>query len=100
MQFPDDESVWDDAVQHYQGRYQCVCVTLPNCGGVVDRSWGFDFPEMLHMLKNTVDDVNATGAPMVVVAHDWGTAYARYPRHATWMDGWMDGWMVDWVLDL
>ncbi|CEL95737.1 unnamed protein product [Vitrella brassicaformis CCMP3155] len=75
--FPDDESVWDDAVQHYQGRYQCVCVTLPNCGGVVDRSWGFDFPEMLHMLKNTVDDVNPTGAPMVVVAHDWGTAYAR-----------------------
>ena len=83
--YPDDESMWSLQVSHFKNRFRCVRVVLPNYGGEIVRPWGFDFAQVVAMLKRALDALNSDGEPVILVSHDWGAVYGylfeqQYPH--------------------
>ncbi|MDJ0899941.1 MAG: alpha/beta hydrolase [Xenococcus sp. MO_188.B8] len=83
--YPDDESVWERQIAYFKDRFCCVRVVLPNFSGKVDRKWGFDFPEIVALLKTALDKLNPEEKPVLLVTHDWGAFYGylfekQYPH--------------------
>jgi cis-3-alkyl-4-acyloxetan-2-one decarboxylase len=83
--YPDDESMWKLQIVHFKERFCCVRVVLPNFGGEVDRHWGFDFPEVVTLIKTALDKLNPREKPVILVTHDWGAFYGylfekQYPH--------------------
>lgn len=83
--FPDDERLWDENVQHFVAQgYRCARVTMPNYAshpgiheGLTWRAAGYNFDELVEMLKSAVERAGG-GKPPVLVIHDWGALYGFY----------------------
>ncbi|NNJ78192.1 MAG: alpha/beta hydrolase [Xanthomonadales bacterium] len=74
--WPDDPSLWDSQVAALAPDFRCVSVTLPNFGPTAVKPGGFDFPELVEQLANTIARASPDG-PVGLVTHDWG-AYIGY----------------------
>lgn len=70
--WPDDARLWHAQVPALGSDFRCVLVTLPNFGRRAMKIGGFDFPELVEMLANTVRAVQPEGR-VHLVTHDWGT---------------------------
>ena len=73
--YPDDQTIWSEQIAYFKDRFYCLRVVLPNFGGKVDRDSGFDFPEVIDLIKAAVDKLNREGKPIILVTHDWGAVY-------------------------
>jgi pimeloyl-ACP methyl ester carboxylesterase len=82
--WPDDASLWDEAVGALRDRYRCVRVTLPNFGGDRSVRWGFSTEEILEALAELLCAISE-GQKVSLVLHDWGCYWGhalhnRYPE--------------------
>jgi len=77
--WPDDASLWDEAVAALAPTYRCVRVTLPNFDGRKSVRWGYTTDEMVDALVDFVRDAARSGR-VTLVLHDWG-AYWGHPVH-------------------
>jgi len=77
--WPDDATLWEKQIEHFSKKYACVRVTLPNCAKELDRKEGFDFLELVTLLKDCIEEVtqNKNEKKVILVGHDWG-AYLSY----------------------
>jgi pimeloyl-ACP methyl ester carboxylesterase len=78
--WPDDASIWDDAVAALGARYRCLRVNLPNYGGAVTTRWGYDTEEIVEALVRLFRDVGAV-RPVTLVLHDWGCYWGHAAHH-------------------
>lgn len=69
--WPDDASLWDDAVASLEPKYRCVRVNMPNYPGAVSARWGFRTEEIVEALVDLIRRVASNG-PITLVLHDWG----------------------------
>lgn len=76
--WPDDVSLWDEAVATLSDRYRCVRVNMPNYGGKIDARWGYTTDEIVDAL---VALVRAQGKPVTLVLHDWGAYWGHAVHH-------------------
>lgn len=74
--WPDDASLWRKQTAVLAKDFRCVLVTLPNFGTAPGRSGGYDFPELVELLAETLRTVSP-GNPVGLITHDWG-AYLGY----------------------
>ncbi len=77
--WPDDASLWDDAVAALAATYRCVRITMPNFDGRRSARWGYTTDEIVDALVEVVRDAAKNG-PVTLVLHDWG-AYWGHPVH-------------------
>jgi cis-3-alkyl-4-acyloxetan-2-one decarboxylase len=77
--WPDDASIWDEAVAALSGTYRCVRVTLPNFDGERTSRKGYDTETIVRALEDVLRDVSDRGK-VTLVLHDWG-CYWGYPLH-------------------
>jgi cis-3-alkyl-4-acyloxetan-2-one decarboxylase len=77
--WPDDASLWDDAVAALAAKYRCVRVTLPNFGGDRTARWGYTTDEIVDALGELLRTAGR-GKPVTLVLHDWG-CYWGHPAH-------------------
>ena len=75
--WPDSGEMWIHQVSELSASYRCVCVTLPNFGDTPDTSAGYQFAELVEMLRSTLDVIQPSGERVHLVTHDWG-AYIGY----------------------
>ncbi len=73
--YPDDESIWNKQIDYFKDRFYCIRLVLPNCGGKIDRHSGFDFLEVVELIKLTLINLNPEGQPINLITHDWGAFY-------------------------
>lgn len=78
--WPDDASLWDDAVAALKGTYRCVRTTLPNFDGRRTQRWGYTTEEMVEALTGFVRDAAKDG-PVTLVLHDWGAYWGHVVHH-------------------
>jgi pimeloyl-ACP methyl ester carboxylesterase len=69
--WPDDASLWREAVSALRDRYRCVRVTLPNYGGERTARWGYSTAEIIEALEKLIREAGR-GQPVTLVMHDWG----------------------------
>lgn len=74
--WPDDASLWRRQVTALGDDFRCVLVTLPLFGEAAGRGGGYDFPELVERLAETLREVSPD-RPVGLVTHDWG-AYLGY----------------------
>lgn len=77
--WPDDASLWDEAVAALGSTYRCVRVTLPNFDGTRSVRWGYTTEEIIDALVEVLRDAAKDG-PVTLVLHDWG-CYWGHPVH-------------------
>ena len=77
--WPDDASLWDEAVAVLGKTCRCVRVTLPNFDGKRTERWGHSTDEVVDALTDLVRDA-AKGGKVTLVLHDWGS-YWGHPVH-------------------
>lgn len=73
--FPDDETSFDQLEVAFSGTHALLAVCMPgySTSNAVDiPRWGFDFDEIVEMLRATVV-ANFGEKKVVVVGHDWGS---------------------------
>jgi pimeloyl-ACP methyl ester carboxylesterase len=73
--WPDDASLWDDAVAALGARYRCVRINLPNHDGKMTR-WGHGTEEIVDALVRLFREVGAA-RPVTLVLHDWGSYWGH-----------------------
>jgi pimeloyl-ACP methyl ester carboxylesterase len=78
--WPDDASLWDDALAALRPAYRCVRVTLPNFGGDRTARWGYRTVEIVDALEDLVREAGA-GKPVTLVMHDWGCYWGHAVHH-------------------
>lgn len=78
--WPDDASLWDEAVAAVGGTYRCVRVTLPNYDGRITTRWGYDTEEIVQALVALIREIASAG-PVTLVLHDWGTYWGHAAHH-------------------
>ncbi|MBX3188953.1 MAG: alpha/beta hydrolase [Labilithrix sp.] len=80
--WPDDASLWDEAVDALAEGHRCVRVTLPNFDGRKTSRWGHSTDEIVDALVVLVRDAakTAKGGRVTLVLHDWG-CYWGHPVH-------------------
>jgi len=78
--WPDDASLWDEAVAALGGKYRCVRVNMPNYGGAIDARWGYHTEELVSALVDLIRRV-ATKGPITLVVHDWGSYWGHAAHH-------------------
>ena len=79
--WPDDASLWDEAVAVLGVRYRCVRVTLPNFG--TDRKrlrWGHTTEEIVSALVEVMRKFGSEH-PVTLVLHDWGCYWGNAAHH-------------------
>lgn len=74
--WPDNASLWRKQVAALAPDYRCVLVTLPNFGAEPVKAGGFGFPELVEMLRGTINEVQPE-EKVTLITHDWG-AYLGY----------------------
>jgi pimeloyl-ACP methyl ester carboxylesterase len=74
--WPDNASLWRKQVAELGPDFRCVLVTLPNFGERSVRAGGFDFPDLVNQIVDTIRRVQPEGR-VGLVTHDWG-AYIGY----------------------
>lgn len=77
--WPDNASLWDEAVAALVPTYRCVRVTLPNFDGQHTVRWGHETNEIVDALVEVVREAAKNG-PVTLVLHDWG-CYWGHPVH-------------------
>ena len=77
--WPDNASLWDEAVAALGSTYRCVRVTMPNFDGHRSARWGHSTNEIVDALVEVVRDAAKNG-PVTLVLHDWG-CYWGHPVH-------------------
>jgi pimeloyl-ACP methyl ester carboxylesterase len=82
--WPDNASLWRLQVEVLKSEFRCVLITLPNYGEQATRAGGFDFPELVDMLYETIRQIQPDGK-VSLVTHDWG-AYIGYLLEKTHPD--------------
>jgi pimeloyl-ACP methyl ester carboxylesterase len=77
--WPDTGALWKNQLDHFSRQYHCIAVTLPNFEGKMGDPWGYDFPELVDLITQTIQLGLAQGheAKVILVGHDWG-AYLAY----------------------
>lgn len=78
--WPDDASLWDDAVAVLAPTYRCVRVTLPNFDGRRAVRDGFTTEEIIDALGRVVRDAAKDG-PVTLILHDWGAYWGHAVHH-------------------
>jgi len=78
--WPDDASLWDDAVAALRDDYRCVRVTLPNFSGDRTVRWGYSTLEIVEALEAFVREAGR-GEPVILVLHDWGCYWGHVVHH-------------------
>lgn len=82
--WPDDATLWDDAVARLKDRYRCVRVNLPNFGPEDETHarvrWGPTTEEIVDALVALLREVAASG-PVTLVLHDWGSYWGHAAHH-------------------
>jgi pimeloyl-ACP methyl ester carboxylesterase len=85
--WPDGPELWDHQVESLSSQFRCVRLTLPNFGSR-QFSQGFDFPDLLEQLFQTIQEVqrDRLQEKVVLVGHDWGAYLCylyedHYPNH-------------------
>lgn len=78
--WPDDASLWDEAVAALGATYRCVRVNLPNYGGTVTARWGYGTEEIVEALVTLLREVGAD-RPVTLVLHDWGCYWGHAAHH-------------------
>ncbi len=76
--WPDDSSLWDEAVAALKDRYRCVRVNMPNYPGGADAPGGCTTEEIVDAL---VELLRAQGKPVTLVLHDWGSYWGHAAHH-------------------
>lgn len=69
--WPDNATLWDDAVAALQDDYRCVRTTMPNFDGDRHTRWGYTTEEILDAIATLLRDAGG-GSPVTLVMHDWG----------------------------
>jgi pimeloyl-ACP methyl ester carboxylesterase len=82
--WPDDASLWDEAVTALRGKYRCVRMNLPNYGGNITARWGYRTEEIVDAVADVLRTFGAE-RPVTLVLHDWGcywghAAHQRAPE--------------------
>jgi pimeloyl-ACP methyl ester carboxylesterase len=77
--WPDNASLWDEAVAALGSTYRCVRVTLPNFDGARSIRKGHTTEEIIAALVEVLREVAKNG-PATLVLHDWG-CYWGHPVH-------------------
>jgi pimeloyl-ACP methyl ester carboxylesterase len=78
--WPDDASLWDEAIAPLRQKYRCVRVTLPNYAGDRTERWGYSTTEIIDALEAFVRDAGR-GKPVTLVMHDWGCYWGHALHH-------------------
>jgi pimeloyl-ACP methyl ester carboxylesterase len=78
--WPDDATLWDEAVRAVGGRYRCIRVNLPGYGGTPASRWGHDTEEIVDALVRLIREVGAS-RPVTLVLHDWGCYWGHAAHH-------------------
>lgn len=78
--WPDDASLWDDAVAVLRSDYRCVRVTLPNFAGDRTARWGYRTDEIVDALEVFVREAGR-GERVILVLHDWGCYWGHAVHH-------------------
>jgi pimeloyl-ACP methyl ester carboxylesterase len=78
--WPDDASLWDEAVAAVKSTYRCVRVTLPNYDGHRSARWGYSTDEIVDALSDVVKRAAESG-PVTLVLHDWGCYWGHAVHH-------------------
>lgn len=84
--WPDTLELWDPIISQLSADFLCANISYPNYSKKTDAKWGYDFPQMIDALKNTIDKIDLTSnssqtvvlKEKIVVAHDWGCYYNYY----------------------
>lgn len=79
--WPDDPSLWDEAVAVLGARYKCVRITLPNFGS--DRKharWGYTTEEIVDAICELLRELGREH-PVTLVLHDWGCYWGHAAHH-------------------
>jgi pimeloyl-ACP methyl ester carboxylesterase len=80
--WPDDASLWDEAVSALRKTFRCVRVTLPNFAGDRTVRWGYDTNEIIDALEAVLREAGASpGSPVTLVMHDWGCYWGHALHH-------------------
>jgi pimeloyl-ACP methyl ester carboxylesterase len=78
--WPDDASLWDDAVRALSGSYRCVRVNLPNFHGGTTAPRGYTTEEIIEALVALYRTLGAE-RPFTLVLHDWGCYWGHAAHH-------------------
>jgi cis-3-alkyl-4-acyloxetan-2-one decarboxylase len=80
--WPDNASLWDEAVAALAPTHRCVRTTLPNFDGQHTTRWGYDTEEIISALVELVREAakTASGGRVTLILHDWG-CYWGHPVH-------------------
>lgn len=78
--WPDDASLWDEAVAALGARYRCVRVNMPNYDGAVSARSGFHTEEIVEAVVELIRRFADRG-PITLVMHDWGSYWGHAAHH-------------------
>jgi cis-3-alkyl-4-acyloxetan-2-one decarboxylase len=78
--WPDDASLWDDAVAKLRANYRCVRVTLPNFDGHESVRWGYSTDEIVDAIVGVLQEAGH-GRPVTLIMHDWGSYWGHAAHH-------------------
>lgn len=85
--FPDNElSGWGPVLELLKSKYYIITLCMPQNETIskTRRPWGYDFPELLEMINNTIESAT-TAESFNFVTHDWGAVLGycyenKYPH--------------------
>lgn len=78
--WPDDASIWDEAVRALAPTYRCVRVDMPNYGDTARERWGYRTEEIVDALATLMRTLGAE-RPITLVLHDWGSYWGHFAHH-------------------
>ncbi|MGM0564288.1 MAG: alpha/beta fold hydrolase [Pseudomonadota bacterium] len=81
--YPDDSSMWDLQVAHFEKQYRCLRLELPNYGDSIEDPAGYDFESVTRQLHDALTSHSpALAGPFTLIVHDWGAFYGYlFTRH-------------------
>ena len=82
--WPDDLTLWNEAIAGLSPHFRCVRVDLPNYGSAARVRGGYETDEIIEALAACIREVSPD-APVTLIAHDWG-AYWGYMLHHRYPD--------------
>lgn len=81
--WPDDASLWDEAVAVLGKTHRCARITLPNYAGEKAVRWGYTTDEIIDAVVDVIRSLSAgpVSRPITLVLHDWGCYWGHAAHH-------------------
>ena len=77
--YPNTINMWNKFVELLNPNFLCLAISYPNYSDELKLKWGMDFPDILRLLRKTIDDVEKSTEnkyEKVLISHDWGSFIA------------------------